>query len=331
MKSFIETLEIDNFDILSCEVYKELQNIDILLLNEDSAIIIENKIFAEDQKNQLQRYYDYISRLGKYSNIYIYYLTLDGKEPSENSIGSLKMEDIKRISYKFEINDWIRNCIEISSTEPLIRETLVQYKNLINELTGGSMNNEEIHEILALISEDHNVIKAHKIAQNWIHVKWFTEFNFWNDLLVVIEKEYKVLDIQKYSSKALDGVIHKSKNRWPWYGIIFKIGEYKGLNFGMFIERGWDNVYYRFVLTNEVEVVAETPENDEIGELLNGFYDDPSTDYNYLKPEINFEAFSGEQTLLLNNKVKRNEYIINQWNHLKEIIEQAKNKVGLKF
>ena len=79
-------------------------------------IIIENKIYAYDQEEQLFKYYNkIISENYKKENIFIYYLTLDGREPSLNSIQNLVIgKDIRCISYKEEILEWIKHCMKES-------------------------------------------------------------------------------------------------------------------------------------------------------------------------------------------------------------------------
>ena len=57
-------------------------------------IIIENKIWnAPDQENQIDKYVEYVNKLG-YKNIYVIYLTLDGsKKVSKNSFDKDKQEN----------------------------------------------------------------------------------------------------------------------------------------------------------------------------------------------------------------------------------------------
>ena len=64
--------------------------IDILIFdNNKKAIIIENKIYAGDQPEQLKRYDDYAKQ--QFTNGYrLLYLTLDGHKPSEGSTKDLK-------------------------------------------------------------------------------------------------------------------------------------------------------------------------------------------------------------------------------------------------
>ena len=61
--------------------------IDIILEDGKHGIIIENKIYACDQPNQLLRYYNYgVKQFGE-NNFKLVYLTLYGSEPSSYSLG----------------------------------------------------------------------------------------------------------------------------------------------------------------------------------------------------------------------------------------------------
>lgn len=104
-------------------------NIDILIDDDDSKIIIENKIYAPDQSKQLVRYHN------AYPNAPILYLTLDGKEPDINSKGDLiKGEDFACISYQEHIISWIENCINEMQDGLRIKEFLKQYLDIVKEL-----------------------------------------------------------------------------------------------------------------------------------------------------------------------------------------------------
>ena len=61
--------------------------IDIILEDREHAVIIENKIYAGDQPNQLLRYHNYgVKTFGK-NNFKLVYLTLYGSDPSASSLG----------------------------------------------------------------------------------------------------------------------------------------------------------------------------------------------------------------------------------------------------
>lgn len=126
--------------------YKQGGRIDILLRSKDKAIIIENKIYAEDQEKQLYRYMQY-AQSKKFSNYHILYLTLGGKPASEGSLYEMEKDSYIQISYRKTISDWLEKCIEISADKPMVHETLVQYRNLIGDLTRKKSECSPIPEI----------------------------------------------------------------------------------------------------------------------------------------------------------------------------------------
>ena len=137
-----------NPEVVTEYVTPEDGRIDIIIQDRSKsfAVIIENKIYAADQDAQLKRYAHFASNQYKEGEFKILYLTLDGSEASEQSAEGV---DYSRISYSYEIRNWLSQCISLSATKPLIRETLVQYKNHIDKLTGCDMENKSEKEIVA--------------------------------------------------------------------------------------------------------------------------------------------------------------------------------------
>ncbi len=141
LRLFLDVVGISEFRTtgkIAISVEREYQNIDILIKNSNQAIIIENKIYAEDRDRQLEKYYKIIENEG-FDYIKIIYLSLYGDEPSEQSIGKLKKREDDLIiltSYKEDIDVWIDECIKESAGFPILRETLFQYQILIQKLTG---------------------------------------------------------------------------------------------------------------------------------------------------------------------------------------------------
>jgi len=149
--------------------YSEGGFIDIVVKDSKHQIVIENKIYAGDQKGQLLRYKN------NYPNCKLVYLTLYGKEPSEFSykIGNekdLKLEEIILISYGHNIKNWIEKCLEKTHSLPIIRETLMQYLHLIKKLTNQSTNRKMSTEIQDLILA--NFSAAEQIVKDFDNVKY---------------------------------------------------------------------------------------------------------------------------------------------------------------
>jgi hypothetical protein len=131
--------------------------IDILLTdNNHHHIIIENKIYAGDQRNQLIRYHS------TYPEAPIVYLTLDQRGPSHTSTFNDKsvLSKLICISYKSDILPWLEFCKKNAVDHAVLRETITQYINLIKELTHQTMKNEEKMEIISSIIENKNHMEA---------------------------------------------------------------------------------------------------------------------------------------------------------------------------
>ncbi|ESU27657.1 hypothetical protein FSS13T_01260 [Flavobacterium saliperosum S13] len=149
--------------------YSEGGFIDIVIKDSKYQIVIENKIYAGDQKGQLLRYKN------SYPDCVLIYLTLDGKEPSSDSykLGNdkdLNLEEIFLMSYKNDIKNWIENSLEKTHSLPIIRETLAQYLHLIKKLTNQSTNKKMSSEIQDLILA--NFSAAEQIVKDFDNVKY---------------------------------------------------------------------------------------------------------------------------------------------------------------
>ncbi len=181
LKLFIEELGLDEgraskFETVSALAKKEKNvgeinlekteggRIDIVISSGKRNIFIENKIYARDQPNQLLRYYNADKKAD------LLYLTLDGKEASDESTGGkLKAENesteketkyYKVISYQEDIVTWLEKCIKETVNFPLLRETISQYINTIKQLTGQSINKQMENEIIELLTKSENTEAA---------------------------------------------------------------------------------------------------------------------------------------------------------------------------
>lgn len=132
--------------------------IDLLIEDGDNAIIIENKIYAGDQKKQLLRYYRYGNDKRRYKDFVLLYLTLDGHEPDPISTSDAgRTPPIQSgkgfycVSYREDIRNLLDACMVKAFDKPLVRETLIQYNNLITELTHTSMDNTNKQDLLSLM------------------------------------------------------------------------------------------------------------------------------------------------------------------------------------
>jgi hypothetical protein len=189
-------------------VYTEQSNgenglIDIIIETTTHAIIIENKIYAGDQDKQLERY----AQSKKNKNILIIYLTLDGYQPSQKSLGMLKVEEVVLLSYAIHIIKWLKACINQSATLPAIRETLLQYVKLLQKMTYQTGDVME-REMIELLLKDGNLKAAQEISNVLNKARATLEAKFWfqvNKLLIPYitensfqEKEYSEQEIMSF-------------------------------------------------------------------------------------------------------------------------------------
>ncbi len=169
LESFIENLDedfnIQNFNFDNSRVYKEYcipekGRIDILIEdNQNKAIIIENKIYAGDQWEQLKRYERFaINKYGE-DNFQILYLSLYGKDASEQSSKDVLYFPI---SYETTIINWLEKCVAIASRFPMVRETIIQYINHLKELTNQSIYNDMRQEIKNIIFKNEDNLQIAK-------------------------------------------------------------------------------------------------------------------------------------------------------------------------
>jgi len=170
LKLFLEKIGYEDFIIEDASVkvekfigqisadYEEGGSIDIFLCDGKNAIIIENKIFAEDQKKQLIRYNNYGKK--NYSNRFkLLYLTLQGKNPSFESIGDENVE-YQTLSYEDDIIEWLELCKEKAVNFPVLRETITQYIFILKDLTNQTNSKIMAEEIINTITEDENNLKS---------------------------------------------------------------------------------------------------------------------------------------------------------------------------
>lgn len=119
--------------------------IDIFIQHRDKdnpyAVIIENKIYAGDQKLQLERYYNFAKYRYNLSNdqILVLFLSPSGHQPTDYSISlPLRMElenagVLHTISYKKHIKNWLEKCLPAIQA-PLVRTIVQQYIEIIKTL-----------------------------------------------------------------------------------------------------------------------------------------------------------------------------------------------------
>ena len=238
---FAKRFDIPAAGIESAGVCTELaidkeSRLDIVLTFGNTCVVIENKIGAGDQHRQLERYHAYAS---KWDNHKVIYLTLDGGDPGEDSLGSLQRDQVACISYESDVLAWLDDCIKEVARVPQIREILAHYQALLRKLTGKSTGElvMDLQELLARKQGDtYNFALVPKIAEAMTAFSIETEWKFWQTLkerlLKADERPWRLaaIDAREAGSiplkEADHGIISHAhtgtRNRWN-YGWTFRV------------------------------------------------------------------------------------------------------------
>lgn len=214
--------------------------------NQGHGIIIENKIWASDQPNQLLRYHNYGNTKFRF---HIIYLTIDGKIPTNYSTGSEKF-DYLCISYKEEILKWLELCRKECTQLPIIRETLTQYINQLKIYSGQSihhMEREEIYE--TILASENNFESAKTIAAKYANLRADYMEKLKLQLLDLAKKVVQERPDYKYNSKhdffkgkQYEGGLIFYKESWKEKNMIIKFS---------FDNNNYNKLKYGFVRENE--------------------------------------------------------------------------------
>ena len=195
----LENIKIEDIEIKREFPTEDRKRIDIFIgYKEKFAVIIENKIWADDGYKQLENYYNYV-KSQEYDKIYMIYLTPYEREPSEESLskelyqkeGSELYEKFKNIKHE-EIGKWIKDSIleneEFSflhnedkennkNDYKLLKSALIQIidneKSISGENEEGDMTEAEIKKVLKenLFEDIKTIEKANEYIEMFDKVK----------------------------------------------------------------------------------------------------------------------------------------------------------------
>lgn len=246
-------------------VEKEADNIDLLITDGKKYFIIENKIYAPDQPRQIARYIKLVKNDYKAldKNIFVYYLSPNGKNPSRKSLGefeiiknqlvykpeiisgkpdtdldkSLKYSDkkgtivaYKKISYRKEVISWINKCLEETENLTNINSAFLIYRDVIERVLHTRKDKVSTIENY-LMNSPENLLLAREVAIEMPKIKGTMLFNYFN-LMMEIDKlpscqaidNYEGRYVKRYSEKNCLNWFNSSKKDRKNIGVIFDIG-----------------------------------------------------------------------------------------------------------
>ncbi|UQK59266.1 PD-(D/E)XK nuclease family protein [Fenollaria massiliensis] len=243
--SFLKNIGLDLVDIDKSSVKIEREKagadgrldlyIEFKANDELYSIAIENKIYAGDQNKQLDRYLDYLDAINKGKEKYLYYLTLDGHDPSSESCSNLSK--VINISYSENILNWIGEAISISAKEAKLREALVQYEELLEKICGKDIDyTMEIKDYILKNADNYDFVKS--IGPGLTEARIELQDKFWKRLEARLEehlsREYG-LDMSKVDKTKEIGTSNKwyslnlIKKKSRYFGLIYNLGNFKNL------------------------------------------------------------------------------------------------------
>ncbi len=319
LKSFLEVLNLKelfhNLNEVSVDVERSIGALDYenkeyggridLIIHEKNkaAIIIENKIYADDQDKQLYRYCRY-ARNTFNNNFNILYLTLDGKEPPKKSTegkdASIQVEPYC-ISYQYHIKKWIEDSIPLVSSKMNLQNSLKQYLQIINKLTNQDMNSISTEKLITLLSSPKNINNALLIRDTI------------DDALDMFMRNVFVPQLEEIS-KELNLEYSLYGNHWydTYAGFIFYKKEWENFTLGFEFVSSLRNFYYGFKHKDDKNRSSEV--KDMQMELLNRFEGKPSQPWWACYKNFPITNWNNEETI---EKINNGQMKI----MLKEIIE----------
>jgi hypothetical protein len=163
LQHFLDVLQIGDFKADKASVETEVSigehgRIDIVITDGSSRrrIFIENKIHAELQDRQLERYHEHDPKAD------LLFLTLKGDPPPDGP----HVDNLKNVSYQSHILSWLERCRKEAATAPGLREAITQYIHLIQRLTQQNTNAQMNGELIKAVLQDKESYLAYANIRN---------------------------------------------------------------------------------------------------------------------------------------------------------------------
>lgn len=158
--------------------------IDFVMESRNFCVAIEMKIDAEDGDSQLERYELFCKR--KRKEYLVYYLTLDGHAPSEQSTYGMDLDKLCEISFQKEVVEWIERCMESVDKDGYKYSFLKQYLGAVKHITGVDKEENNVEDLIA----DQEMGKAALIVRDSFHKKMQHVIEtFFDKLTYILEEE----------------------------------------------------------------------------------------------------------------------------------------------
>lgn len=205
------TLEYDKF-----EIYREWQNIDIIVKSDDQKIIIciENKIDTNDHDGQLNRYYKIIDENFPAYNKVFFYLTPDGRQPIDD-----EYNEWRSVSYQMIVDIIEENITSMTISEE-VRVFIEDYLSIIRREI---MDNEKLNKLCQKIYNEHKIAldliyenRPDRLqAVSSVFTEWCKRKEKQGELK--FDEKSSTKSIKHFTTQALEDVLLSSNNK-SWWG-----------------------------------------------------------------------------------------------------------------
>jgi hypothetical protein len=318
LELFLSAVGVEGFDMRGCVVKREKEHIDILVTNRcGQAVIIENKIYAADRNRQIEGYVERIREM-KLSVLAVVYLTLDGREPSSESVGGCRAL-VRLASYKDDILEWLQGCAACTNDDH-VQGAIEYYRRAVRELSGRTASRECVMEAAKLLLESDNLKVAMTIVEAIEEAKVLIQLRFWQALEEKLQQDgLRKLPHQHYSEEKVKDYYGTKRGRC-WYGLMFDLPQSvldDGVGLALFVEAGKnEGVVFGLTLVAEdgnrnLDQRADYAWLRKVVEEIGGFRcDHPAwLGYRPVEPPIDFISFSGDRMLTLGNEQAREKVV----------------------
>ena len=261
-------------------------------------VVVELKVDAEDQPRQLKRYEDYV-RVCRYQDYRIIYLTLDGRDPEEQSYeGMVHPEWLMRKSFGVDVLNWLEGCIEICQDKNVDAGFMQQYWILLKKLT----EEDKIgNDVAKLIKSSRELRACLEIEQALHEIKGQILYDFM-DAIYHEMKIKRCKPIEDYYDCAID--YYNERGYYPQFS-------YEIVSFCL--QNQQVTLAFRIVVDGTLQFCIEY--FDEQNEVIN------NNDFKKKYKQIN-QKVENAITQVLNEAIRNNKWKSIIWKDIKDVYSE---------
>ena len=228
----------------------------------------------------------------------------------------------KKITYKYEIKKWLKECKDEVQNITNLNEAIQQYIDVVDKINGKYKG--KVKRMKELLLKDNNLKLAIELEQAIIESKIEIQIKFWNILKKELSKCGYDFEFVNYQFKKVDiseecNSYYSSKNQF--YGLkydIYNIGENNKLSFFIEIE---DNIYYGLTFI-ENSIRKDIAQKEIFSDISNLILDKNISNWNetskeknqkywlswkYPLNELNFKIFNSDNIFTLISEINKSD------------------------